>query len=217
MSYIHEALNKAQKERDAHDGSYSEIAFGRRRKKGFVSRRPVLWISSVLVAIFLAFVFYSWLDSEGQQPPAISEQKYKMPTAVSRPKPIVDSKSYYDRGRIFHKKGRLKDAKRLYKETLRQDPGYVDALNNLAVIYMLEKNFFEAQKNLEKAIRLKPDNVDPYYNLACLYAMKGEAKKSLTHLRKAVSLDRSAIQWAQKDSDLNNVRGIAEFNDIIQK
>ena len=140
-----------------------------------------------------------------------------MPAATSRPKPIIDSKNYYDRGRIFHKKGRLKDAKRLYKETLKIDPGYVDALNNLAVIYMLENNFFEAQKNLEKAIRLKPGSVDPYYNLACLYAIKGEAKKSLTHLRKAVSLDRSVRQWAQKDADLNNVRGNPEFRDIIRK
>jgi len=217
MSYIHEALNKAQKERDAHNGSYSGVVSGGRRKRGLVSRRPVFWMSLVLVAIFLAFVFYSWLDSKGQQPPATSEHKYKMPVATSRPKPIIDSKNYYDRGRIFHKKGRLKDAKRLYKETLRIDPGYVDALNNLAVIYMLEKNFFEAQKNLEKAIRLKPESVDPYYNLACLYAIKGEPKKCLTHLRKAVSLDRSVRQWAQKDADLNNVRGISEFKDIIRK
>ena len=217
MSYIHEALNKAQKERDAHNGSYSGVVSRRRRKRGVVSRRPVLWSSLVLIAIFLAFALYSWLDSKGQQPPVTSEHKYKMPAATSRPKPIVDSKNYYDRGRIFHKKGRLKDAERLYKETLKIDPGHVDALNNLAVIYMFEKNFFEARKNLEKAIRLKPENVDPYYNLACLYAIKGETKKSLTHLKKAVSLNRSVRQWAQKDADLNNVRRIPEFRDIIGK
>ena len=217
MSYIHEALNKAQKERDAHNGRYGGILSRGRKKKGFVTRRPVLLIPLVLITIFLAFVFYSWLDSRGQQPPATPEHKYRMPAATSRPKPIIDSKNYYDRGRVFHKKGRLKDAKRLYKETLRIDPGYVDALNNLAVIYMREKNFLEAQRNLEKAIRLKPENVDPYYNLACLYAIKGEATKSLAHLRKAVSLDKSVRQWAQKDADFNNVRRIPEFRGIIKK
>ena len=217
MSYIHEALNKAQKERDAHNGRYSGILSGRRTKKDLVTRRPVLWISLVLITIFLAFVVYSWLDSKGKQPPATPEHKYRMPAATSRPKPIIDSKNYYDRGRVFHKKGRLKDAKRLYKETLRIDPGYVDALNNLAVIYMHEKKYLEAQRNLEKAIRLKPENVDPHYNLACLYAIKGESAKSLAHLRKAVSLDKSVRQWAQKDADLNSVRGNPEFRGIVKK
>ena len=217
MSYIHEALNKAQKERDAQNGRYSGILSGERAKRGLFTRRPALWIPFMLITIFLAFVLYSWLDSKGQEPPAAPEHKYKMPAATSRPKPIIDSKNYYDRGRVFHKKGRLKDAKRLYKETLRIDPGYVDALNNLAVIYMREKNFLEARRNLEKAIRLKPENVDPYYNLACLYAMKGEATKSLAHLRKAVSLDKSVRRWAQKDADFNNVRGNPEFRGIVRK
>jgi len=62
MSYIHEALNKAQKERDAHHGKYSGILSKGRKKKGAFSRRPVLWISLAIIVICIAFAYYSWLD-----------------------------------------------------------------------------------------------------------------------------------------------------------
>jgi Tfp pilus assembly protein PilF len=95
------------------------------------------------------------------------------------------------------------------------DPRYVDALNNLGVIYIRDKEYMAAQRNFEKAARLKPDYVDAHYNLACLHAIKGEATQSLAHLKRAVSLDNSARDWAQKDTDLENLRGLPEFEAII--
>ena len=217
MSYIHEALNKAQKEREAHHGDYSDLlSYGRTKKSGFF-RRPVLWISLAVIGILLAVAYYSWLDSRGSHPLVTSEHKYKMPAETSAKEPFLDAKKYFDRGRVFYKKGRLRDAKRLYEKALKIDPGYVDALNNLAVIYMHEKNFSAAQRSLEKAVRLKPSVVDPYYNLACVFAIRGDVPKSLSHLKKAVSIDRSVRQWARNDADFNNVRGNPGFKDIIGK
>jgi len=215
MSYIHEALNKAQKEREASHGDYGGLfSRGRTAKRNFF-RRPVLWISLAIIVILLAFAIYSWLDSRGSRPIVTSEHKYKMPAEAPAKAPVLDAKKYFDRGRVLYKKGRLRDAKRLYGEALKIDPGYVDALNNLAVIYMHEKNFSAAQRSLEKAIRLKPSVADPYYNLACVFAIRGDVPKSLLHLKKAVSIDRSVKQWARKDTDLNNVRGTPGFKDII--
>jgi tetratricopeptide (TPR) repeat protein len=215
MSYIHEALNKAQKEREAHHGDYSGLlSYGRTKKRGFF-RRPVLWSSLAIIVILLALAYYSWLDSRGSQPIVSSEHKYKMPAKAPAKAPVLDAKKYFNRGRVFYKKGRLRDAKRLYGEALKIDPGYVDALNNLAVIYMHEKNLSAAQRNLEKAIRLKPSVVDPYYNLACVFAIRGELVKSLSHLKKAVSMDRSVKLWARNDADFKNVRETPGFKDII--
>ena len=91
----------------------------------------------------------------------------------------------------------------------------MDALNNLGVIYIRDKDYLAAQRSFEKAIRLKPGHVDPHYNLACLHAIKGEVKQSLAHLKKAVSLDHSARDWARRDTDLTNLRGVSEFEEII--
>jgi len=90
-------------------------------------------------------------------------------------------------------------------------------LNNLGVIYIQERNYSKARNSLESAIRLKPEYVDPYYNLACLYAIKGDVMKSLDNLEKAVSLNKSVMEWARKDRDLQNIRGVHEFEEIIEK
>ena len=121
----------------------------------------------------------------------------------------------YNRAKRFHNRGRLEEAKRLYEETLRLDPGYVDALNNLGVIYLRKRDYFAAQRSLEKAVRLSPRYAEPFYNLACLNAVKGEIKQALAHLTKAVSLDPMVKDWARKDTDLESLRHLPEFKDLI--
>ena len=133
----------------------------------------------------------------------------------SQQKGARSARAFYEKAMRFHKRGRLKDAKRFYQEALRLDPNFVDALNNLGVLYIRDKDYTSAQRSFEKAIQLQPGYVDAHYNLACLYAIKGEVTQSLAHLKKAVSLDRSARDWARKDTDLESLRGLSEFEAII--
>jgi len=227
MSYIHEALNKAQKERDARGEAYTGVLSAHGFRKNILARRPVLWISLALVIIFVAFASYSWLDSRAPKPAdtaEVTDRTYKVPAAAARPEPpstaeapAAEVKNLYVRGMVFHKRGRLREAKRLYQDTLRMDPGHVDALNNLAVIYMQEKNYPAALKSLEKAVRLSPDHVDLHYNLACVYAMTEDVSRSLAQLKKAVTLNPSVKQWAMEDSDLANLRNHPGFEIIIKK
>lgn len=169
----------------------------------------------IVIIIFLAFASYSWLDLRASQAPKTSEYKYKKRAPAPQPERVIGAEEFYAKARLFHKSGRFEEAARLYRETLRIEPGYVNALNNLGVIYIHKKDYRAAQSNFEKAIRLKPGYVDPYYNLTCLHALKGETKQSLAHLTKAVSLDRSVRDWARTDTDLENLRGVPEFEDII--
>lgn len=125
------------------------------------------------------------------------------------------ARAFYEKAMRFHKRGRMKDAKRFYQEALRLDPSFVDALNNLGVLFIRDRDYTAAQRSFEKAIQLQPGYVDSYYNLACLYAIKGETGQSLDHLKKAASLDRAAKDWARKDTDLENLRGLPEFEEII--
>jgi tetratricopeptide (TPR) repeat protein len=133
----------------------------------------------------------------------------------SKQKAARSARAFYERAIRFHKRNRLQDAKRFYQEALRLDPDYVDALNNLGVIYIRDKDYTSAQRSFERAVRLKPGYVDAHYNLACLHAIKGEVNQSLAHLKKAVSLDQLARDWARKDTDLESLRGLSEFEEII--
>jgi tetratricopeptide (TPR) repeat protein len=216
MSYIHEALKKAQKERDARYLKYSGIFSGSGKRMKFFNKKAVVWVFLPLAGISLAFAFYSWLDSGAPQVPKAPEFKYKKAETVPRKEKVVDADVLFERGRIFHKKGRFEDAARLYRQTLGVAPNRVDAINNLGVIYIHEKDYQAAQSNFEKAIRIKPKYVDPHYNMACLYAIKGEILQSLVHLKKAVSLDKSVRDWARRDTDLEKARRTPEFEGIIR-
>jgi len=213
MSYIRDALEKAQKEKDAEYPKFRRIFLVPKRKPGTFTARPI-WLISLLV-ILLAFGLYSWLDSGGKK--IVAAPQYPKPEAKPSSEIIGDAKGFYDRARHLHKMGRLKDAKTLYQKALMLDEGHVYALNNLGVIHFQEGDYSEARKNLENAVRLKPEYVDPHYNLACLYAVKGEVKKSLDHLKTAVSLDKSVREWARKDTDLQNLRGVPGFEEMMKK
>ncbi len=237
MSYIHKALRKAQRDKDSQRQGYDGVLSAQRGTNRF-SGKAIFLISLVMVAGLLTFAFYSWFDSKDNADTdkivsvskdpvrAPVRKKTLQPTAVSkkpgtRPDRIKSSahinvKQLYYRARAFQKSGRLRDAKQLYRKALKADPNYVDALNNLGVIYIQEKNYKEAQTNFERAIRFKPGNVDPYYNLACIYALRGEITLGIAHLKKACALDRSAKKWAQTDVDLQNLKGSPEFEKIIK-
>lgn len=213
MSYIHEALLKAQKEKDARHPRYQRTLLGTAGKPGIFSGRAVWMIS--LGVILLAFALYSWLDFKEKNTVPASE--VSRPEAQSRSEDYGKAEECYERARHLHKIGRLEDARRLYKKTFMLDPRSVYALNNLGVLYMQDKNYAEAQNSFEHAVQQRPDYVDPYYNLACLHALKGETIRSLAQLKKAISLDTSVREWARKDRDLQSLKGQPGFQEIIGK
>jgi len=211
MSHIHKALNKAQKEKDARYREYHGIASAAGSKpRPFSGKTRGL---TFFLLILLAFTAYLLLFFKDTQPPIRELATHE---ATRQPESPVNIVALYERARLLHKNGRLHEAKRLYQEILGLDPDYVDALNNLGVIYIHDKNYSTARSNFEKAIELKPDYVDSYYNLACLHAIKGEVPQGLARLKKAVSLDRSVRDWARRDTDLKNLRGVPGFEEIVQ-
>lgn len=219
MSYINEALKKAQKEREMRYLLYGG-GLAQRGKPRLVFFAGVLgWSLPCLLLASFALISYGWLNLEGRNK-AVSSQLKKdaapeAPLLNPRRADTDQARILYDRARSFHKDGRRSEARRFYQETLRLDPGYVDALNNLGVIYLQEKDFLAAKLSFEKAVLLNPGYADLYYNLACLYAMMGESKESIDHLEKAVSLDPLVRNWARGDRDLENIWAVPEFKGIM--
>jgi tetratricopeptide (TPR) repeat protein len=256
MSYINEALKKAQKEKDALYLKYSGILSSRGKDREIFKGR-VLWVTlALLAAIFLAFGAYSWLntadesvsasdmklDDRGQPLPLVTSQVITqgnrslasasrektrdqgIAKAVGSEQPVEPSKSdrtrdaqtLYEKAELFRKRGRLKDAKRFYEEALKLNSRHVDALNNLGVVYLHEKDYSAAQRKFEAITRIEPDDADSYYNLACLHAVKGEKTQGLAYLKKAISLNPLVRTWARMDRDLDNLRSTPEFVEIIR-
>ena len=213
MSYINEALKKAQKERGGNHLEFGSILTDLPKGRTLFPGGSMWWISCIFV-ILVAIAFYSWFHFGPTKNITTPEPAQKEPEVLSQMKSVPEPRELYEKASLLQRSGRLRDAEQLYRKTLKSDPGYVDALNNLGVIYIHDKDFEGARRSLEKAIRLRPGFVDPYYNLACVYAIKGETRQSLAYLKKAISLDESVMSWARMDNDLQRLRGMPEFEEI---
>lgn len=239
MSYIHEALKKAQVERDLGKGPDSGIP-APNRKKSFFTVKRTLFLTASLLMVLLAFAGYSWWDhsslpesieSGGQRtedrrqktddrgPSSVIRHPSSEPgPASAKRKPEENRENLaesYQKARAFHREGRLPDAGIWYEKVISMDPGHVEALNNRGVLHLHNKNYSAARKCFEKAIRLKPDYVDPYYNLACVSAARGRVKQGLRYLGKAISMAPGVKGWAQKDPDLDPLRASPRFKEIV--
>ena len=227
MSYIHEALKKAQKEKDGHHHAYEGVASTPGKKLKFFSGKAPWLVPLVLVS--LAFVVYLLLPSgdtgvaviEPVKPKVVKRTAVPVDTeparskVTPRPKRVDSPDQWYEKARAFHKRGRLEAARRLYEKALSVDPARVDALNNLGVIQLQEGDYAAARTSFMEAIRIQPNYVDAHYNLACLNALGGEASQGLFHLRKAVEVDAAVKDWARSDADLDNLRGLPGFAEIV--
>lgn len=214
MSYINQALKKAQTERDDRYGKYGGIISSRSKKSGR-AKKLILLIVVSLVILFLAFVSYSWLDFKGPQGETNVVPKQREPVQLPVHEKTANAEEFYQRGREHHKSGRLNKARTWYEKALMADPGCVVALNNLGVLLIKDKNYPAARGRFEKAIRLKPGYVDPYYNLACLFALADQPEQAFRYLKRAISIDPQAKEWAKKDTDLGNLKDLAGFKGIV--
>jgi tetratricopeptide (TPR) repeat protein len=212
MSYINEALKKAQKERDGRFDTYEGV-LTTEKPKGRARSKPVLkWAIPCFIIVFLAFFLFSWLDSDNS---ATVEKKDTVSSEDQGLPDMVHASIAFHRARLFQKEGQKEKAKKNYLETLKLNPKDVKALNNLGVIYMQEKDYPRAMAHFQKAIKTKADYVEPYYNLACLYTLQKDREKGLSFLKKAASLDRSVVLWAQEDPDLATLQAAPGFQALL--
>jgi tetratricopeptide (TPR) repeat protein len=219
MSTINEALKKAQKESDTHHLLYSSILSIGSKRKHWLKKKYLAWFIIPILLVIGALASDAWLNKNNSTPSSTIEAKDR-PVRINKRPPAVSRKNLnrlYDRARSFHGKGQLKLAKRFYHEVLLIDPGHSNALNNLGVIALSEKDFIDAEKHFTRALRSDSGSVDPYYNLACLYALKGDISQGIDNLKKAIHLDEKTREWAKKDTDLDNLRGTIEYKALVHQ
>ena len=231
MSYINDALRKAQKDKDSRYERFGGVIAqnpegpDRRRKRRAVVGAIVAL--AILVSAVLFFVVYGLKQLPGRpkgaslSPATVAEKPVPKATEkVNRPSdgPPVTSEAdvRYQEALIAQRAGDLGRAETFYEKVLALDPGHVRTLNNLGVIYMGQKKREKAIAVFGRAVVLKKDYVDPYYNLACLYAQTNEIDESLWYLKVAVSIDGGVIDWVKKDVDMKNVLASPEFKKIME-
>lgn len=235
MSYINEALKKAQKDKDANRMGYMHsIGKSGNMERSFDKRYIYLSLIVILLAALLIYLKpgkQAVHDTEVRaetiipKPAAVDDVKKNkvMPVTDKKQNPVNDilkienrekepseqMEKRYAQAASLLKEGNLKGAEDIFREILAQDPGHSNSLNDMGVLYLHERKYEEAIDFFEKALRLKPGFVNPYYNLACVYSLQNEGEKSMTYLLKAIEIDKKVKEWAKEDPDLEYLRSYA--------
>lgn len=103
-----------------------------------------------------------------------------------------------------------------YQKLLTIYPDFVDVLIPLGDAYTRRG---EHEKGLQVDLRLtKLRGNDPltWYNLACSYSLLNRVEESLKALRRAVELGYTDLEYAQKDTDLFNLRHSPKYREFIE-
>jgi len=239
MSYINDALRKAQKDKKSPYAAYETIVAVSGRKTN--PSRKWKHIAGIVIVVFCAGVIYSLLHrpedkkipaktltvsneqlvvplngpvseappAENKKEPSLTVKKVE-PEIKTRPE-TTEAKKLYAQALQKHQEGKLEEAKKLYKQVIKLDPRNIEALNNLGVVYMNKKVYKWAIIRLNDALKVKHDYPDAHYNLACIYAQNNNLHRSLFYLKNAIKFNPQVKQWAGEDKDLKALADLPEF------
>ncbi|MBN1829264.1 MAG: tetratricopeptide repeat protein [Deltaproteobacteria bacterium] len=219
MSYINDALKKAQEERSSRYGAHGELLQSLPAKTG--RRMPVIIAAAVILV--LATVLVVWKNSGmvvsiigSTAPPQGALQETVVRPAEETAKP-AEQDDLYRRALNLQRRGQMGKAETLYRQILRTDPNNRFALNNLGVLCLHGGRIEEAERLFERALQGRGGYADPHYNLSCLYARTGKVEEALSSLVKAVDLDREMLTWADRDPDLEKIRSHPRYRAIGER
>jgi tetratricopeptide (TPR) repeat protein len=242
MSYINQALKKAQKDKDAGHISYIRSIGRSGSRSERVSGKRYLYATLAVIILASGGIYYIIMGNNVKTPkvaaaPAVTGQRPVLQkenrdigvsekankdkeNAIAKEagrNGITDeNKGLYKKAVLLLKEKRVREAEAVYMEILRGNPGHIASLNDIGALYLHEGKYSDAIIHLEKAIRLKPDFVNPCYNLACAYALNNEPEKGMAYLEKAVDIDKEVMAWAKNDPDLKNLRSQSGFMALIE-
>jgi len=88
---------------------------------------------------------------------------------------------------------------------------------NLALLYHKMEKWDKAEEFYKRAIEVEPENSGAYYNYACLLAVRKRIKEAMTILTKSVENGYTSGAWIMRDGELDNLRELPEFKELVQK
>ena len=74
-----------------------------------------------------------------------------------------------------------------------------------------------ARRNIEAALRLQPDDFGTLYNAACTYTHMDDPGRALDLLERAISAGHGFRDWIENDSDLDSLRGLPRYREILAR
>ncbi|RKY34305.1 hypothetical protein DRO38_02490 [Candidatus Bathyarchaeota archaeon] len=92
-------------------------------------------------------------------------------------------------GNQLLKEGRYKEAGKYYYKTLRVDPDFLEAHNNLGVVLESQGKLDEAIKHYKRVLEINPEYAEVHINLGNVLTRQGRTNEAIEHYQKALEID----------------------------
>jgi predicted TPR repeat methyltransferase len=126
-------------------------------------------------------IMFTWLDNLAHQ--------------IRRPR---GERTIKRRGDEHLKHDELEDAARCYRQAISLDPDYVDARIGLGFVLMEQKQYIEAEGNLDRALAIDPTIADAHYLLGRAYKEQGDLERSIASFTSALRC-KPDFEFAYRD------------------
>jgi Flp pilus assembly protein TadD len=123
---------------------------------------------------------------------------------------------HYHLGALLEDQADLPNAEASYAQALQMRPEYVQALNALCRVLMIQKKYAQALPMLLQRAAIKPVNAAVYYEIARIYAYSNETQEAMHWLTKSVEKGFNNQAFMDRDTMLDNLREIPSYQHLKQ-
>lgn len=130
----------------------------------------------------------------------------------------AEAKRINDLGINTAESGNLTKAERLFRDSLRQDLTYAPAHNNLGLVLLSQRRYYEAAWEFEYAARLDAQSLEPVLNLGRLYETIGCTSRAVRQYELALEVEPQHTEALVRLGRLAHEKGhqLNKDNNIVQ-
>lgn len=123
--------------------------------------------------------------------------------------------AYYGKGFILYQSKQYEESISYLDKAIKLKPDLANAYNTKGNSLLGLGRYEEAIDCYTIAVSIEPNGEPYYYNLACSYSLLNNAEEALLYLKKAIELDKIAKSRARTEEDFTNIKGHAQFKELI--
>ncbi|MBI2067761.1 MAG: tetratricopeptide repeat protein [Deltaproteobacteria bacterium] len=217
MSLLHQALKKAEMEKEGGKGIEGEAFVDSPESPSKIGKRVIVLMALVLIGLgYLVYLrwFSEKVPSVVSVPPSLNTP-LGIGSATSLPRLIQESdlhlkqgewekarqilekwvvldpqnpEAYNNLGLALKKLGQKNRAYQQYQKALALRRDYPEALNNLGALYLSDAKLIEAEINFKRAVDIRQDYAEPYFHLALIAEAQGKKGVAKGYYQKFLGL-----------------------------
>ena len=150
------------------------------------------------------------LNAEQRADILMARKMYREAVEVYKEGPLESAIIWNKIGIAYHQMLQLDTARKNYEKSIKLNPQYSEAINNLGTVYYAHKNYKKAITYYKRALKISPESASVYSNLGTAYFSRKKYKEAAEAYQTALSLDKDVFEHHGTYGVLLEERTVAE-------